>query len=46
MDSSYHARISSVLKHPRKQIKYVITLNLGVDHILLTGEPVITQLLL
>jgi len=46
MDSSYHARISSILKHLIKQTKYVITLNLGVDHILQTGQSVITQLLL
>lgn len=46
MDSSYHARISSILKLLVKQIKYAMTLNLGVDRILRTGEPVITQLLL
>jgi len=46
MDSSYHARISSILKLLVKQIKYVMTLNLGVDHILRTPEPVTSQLLL
>jgi hypothetical protein len=42
LDSSYHARIYSILKLLVKQIKNVITFNLKVDHILQTGAPVTT----